>query len=30
LLETLRAMNLAWPKADFDVEEQKKELEKLK
>lgn len=30
LLETLRAMNLEWPKADFDVEEQKKELEKLK
>ena len=30
LLETLRAMNLAWPKADFDVDEQKKELEKLK
>lgn len=30
LLQTLRDMNLEWPEADFDVEEQKKALEELK
>lgn len=30
LLHTLREMDLSWPEADFDVEEQKKALEELK
>lgn len=30
LLENLRSMNLEWPKAHFDIEDQKKALQKLK